>query len=56
MKIKMLKSLLDQYPEEAYIKILDNITYSYSDIQAVSIEYVVEDNYSMPVITLKVNV
>lgn len=56
MNIKKLKNLLDQYPEETPIKIWDNATYDCSDIKSVTVEYVIEDDYSMPVITLKITV
>lgn len=55
MTIARLKELLNQYPEETCIKIFDNITCSRNNIDIVTIEYVTEDDYSMPEIILCVD-
>ena len=55
MTIKKLMELLSQFPEESRIKIFDNITCDRDDIDSITIEYVTEDDYSMPEIILCVD-
>ena len=55
MTIAKFKELLNQYPEETHIKIFNNMTCERNNIDIVTIEYVTEDDYSMPEIILCVD-
>lgn len=55
MTIKKLTELLSKYPEETPIKIFDNTTCGRNNIDTVTIEYVIEDDYSNPEIVLCVD-
>lgn len=55
MKNKQLKELLNQYPDDSLICIIDTDSYGDSErfISSVIISYVDNDDYSVPQINLK---